>query len=513
MSKPSRRPTREARKKGGAWKEERRQKYKELRRQQEEEGLGQPTKQSLPNRKSDFADEQAERQAREAGVIEQWRALRSQLPNLLRRLKKIPDPRNPATSKHKLTVLLLYGLFMFVFQVASRREANRILTQPQFLRNLQELFPELESMPHADTLYRLLRRIDVMQIEAALVELVARLIHDKKFKRWMLKKTGHVIAIDGTQKWFGELPWAGELQERTVKTKEGDRTQYYVYVLEATLVLSNGIRLPLLSEFLTYPDGSTDTQKQDCELKAFYRLTQRLKEYFPRLRITLLLDGIFPCGPVFELCRRYRWGFMIVLKDGSLKQVWDNASGVQKLTGAQGRLKQVFRGRHQRFWWANHLKYYYDANDSKMQVVHLVVCEEHWKELDPETNEPVTKTAKHAWVSSDPFEKNDVAVRCNGIARRRWDIETMIRDEKRRGYQYGHPFAYDWNAMRGFHYLMRLAHLLNTLAFNTIGLVDEVARWGIQSLIQWLRTTYSGPWLDYGRIRSLRKGVFQLRLA
>ncbi len=54
----------------------------------------------------------------------QLRILRRELPRLLERLEKIPDLRDPCKCRHKLTVLLLYGLLMFVFQFASRREVN-----------------------------------------------------------------------------------------------------------------------------------------------------------------------------------------------------------------------------------------------------------------------------------------------------------------------------------------------------------------------------------------------------
>jgi len=37
---------------------------------------------------------------------------------LLARLGRIPDPRHPNKCRHRLTVLLLYGLLMFVFQFA-----------------------------------------------------------------------------------------------------------------------------------------------------------------------------------------------------------------------------------------------------------------------------------------------------------------------------------------------------------------------------------------------------------
>ena len=58
-----------------------------------------------------------------------------------------------------------------------------------------------------------------------------------------------------------------------------------------------------MTEFVENP--SQNPTKQDCELKAFYRLAKRLKR-FPRLPICLLLDGLFAGGPTFALCEIYR---------------------------------------------------------------------------------------------------------------------------------------------------------------------------------------------------------------
>ncbi len=84
---------------------------------------------------------------------------------MLARLGRIPEPRHPKQCRHRLTVLLLYGLLMFVFQFASQCEVNRELTRPQFEANLRRLFPELETLPHADTLFR---RLLVYVLEASL---------------------------------------------------------------------------------------------------------------------------------------------------------------------------------------------------------------------------------------------------------------------------------------------------------------------------------------------------------
>ena len=162
MSKPSRRPQRET------IKEQRRKKKRQekaLRARQIAAGLFPRTAPALPNACSAYTTVAREQRAREEAVSAQMAVLRRELPRLLERLGKIPDRRNPRKCQHKLTVLLLYGLLMFVFQFASRREVNREMSRPQFEANLRVLFPELETLPHADTLYRLLRDIDVAHIE------------------------------------------------------------------------------------------------------------------------------------------------------------------------------------------------------------------------------------------------------------------------------------------------------------------------------------------------------------
>ena len=50
--------------------------------------------------------------------------------------------------------------------------------------------------------------------------------------------------------------------------------------------------------------------------------------------------------------------------------------------------------------------------------------------------------------------------------------------------------------MRGYHYLMRIAHLLNTLARYSTALAGAFRQMGIQAFLRFVRTTYTGPWLD-----------------
>jgi hypothetical protein len=299
---------------------------------------------------------------------------------------------------------------MFVFQFASRREVNREMTRAQFEANLRLLFPELETLPHADTLFRLLRDIDVEHIEQAHIELVGRLIRGKKFRRYLINNC-YPIAIDGSQKFARDTLWDENLLQRTQGKEEKRHTQYFVYVLEASLAFHNGMVIPLLSEFLEYAQGDTDHNKQDCEQRAFHRLSARLKRLFPRLPILLLLDGLYANGPVMARCRQFNWQFMIVLKDKDLPSVWEEFKSLQPLQ-PENRLQRTWGERHQRFFWVNAIDYEFTQAGRQRLSLHVVVCEETWEVVN-DRGQIVTKTARHAWISSRPITRHNVHERCN----------------------------------------------------------------------------------------------------
>jgi hypothetical protein len=179
MSKPSRRPTRKARKTPHAQVQAARQ---TLAREQGA-SLALPKRPSVSNPLCPYRTPAEDQAAREEAVAAQLSAYRCVLPQLLKKRAKIPEPRQPKKLKHKLTVVLLYGLLMCVFQMASRREAKAEMRKPVFFNTLQQLFPELETLPHADTLNRVLARLEVAQLEAAHIALVQQLIRNKKFQR------------------------------------------------------------------------------------------------------------------------------------------------------------------------------------------------------------------------------------------------------------------------------------------------------------------------------------------
>lgn len=220
---------------------------------------------TLPNAKSPWATTAEEHDDRQAAAEAHLAVLRTQLPDLLSRFARIRDPRRLGSVRHRLTVLMVYGVLLFAFGLASRREANRELSRPALWETLREVFPELDSIPHADTLERLLDRLEPEKdIESALATRMRALVRRQKLRVLMVER-GYVVAIDGEQLFARDHAFAVQATHR----REGEQVHYAVYVVKALLVCPEGVRLPLGAEFCENvqvdKDGKINEEhKQDC---------------------------------------------------------------------------------------------------------------------------------------------------------------------------------------------------------------------------------------------------------
>lgn len=497
-----------------------------------------------PNRKCEYATREEELQARQAAVEEQLKVWMVMLPDILKKFDRIPDPRRPRNTRHKLTVVFFFGLLLFLFRYVSRREANREMTGPTVLEVVRSVFPEVDSCPHMDTLARVLEKIDVAEIERIIGETVKKLINKKQFHR-LVADGCYVVAVDGTQKWATDWEFSPEALHKT----HGDTTKYQVYVLEAALVGPKGIAIPLMSEFCENPPDAHEQTKQDCEIKAFYRLAARLKSLFPKQHLMIAADGLYPTGPVMGLCRDNHWDFMIVLpSEVRLSDVQDEAKAIRDLEPGQ-RLNYIWGDRNQDFSWANGIKYTWrDSNGNYHHIdLHVVYCQETVQNDDESTaaarpeetltrkflpgengkkipratrrrlrrqhpkKTVATKAKTWVWISAKAINSKNVLERCNGGARLRWNIEENILTEKTRGYNYEHMFSYNWNGMKAWHALMHLGHLLNILTYFAAGLWKTAQELGINGILRMLRQTIAGNWVNISRLADLPEKP-QLRL-
>jgi hypothetical protein len=199
---------------------------------------------------------------------------------------------------------------------------------------------------------------------------------------------------------------------------------------------------------------------------------------------------------------------MIVLQDDSLKSVWEEYYALKDFEKGN-EMSYVWGGRRQRFTWVNEISYLYD-NMKKEQIVHVVMCEEMWDEVAPDGS-IVQKTGTHTWISSEPLHRGNIHERCNVGARHRWAIETGFLVEKRHGYQYEHTFSFNWNAMKGYHLLMRLAHMINIIAQYGSLLKNLFLEKGMRAAIKYLDEIFRRILLDPVRVMNALSSPYQIR--
>jgi len=281
--------------------------------------------------------------------------------------------------------------------------------------------------------------------------------------------------------------------ERSVGNPEDDKKQQYIYAVEANITLKNGLTIPLMTEYL-YRENNELAQpegKQDSETTAFERLAERLKQYFPRLNMIFFMDAMYATQPVMGTLDEYRWEYIIRLPK---RKLTDFATLLNKTKPMAMPIpdQPAYRKREQTFHWQNDISYGYEWQLS----IHLVGCSERYNDVDKKTGEIIECFSEHAWISSIRIHIGNVHELLNMGARKKELIEDSINTEKNRGYHYKHAFSLNWNAMQGFHYLMRLGHAINALCEYTKKLKRTIKNCGCSATLKLIKETLFSPWLS-----------------
>jgi len=362
----------------------------------------------------------------------------------------VTDPRHPAFITYPLPVMLSTGVLMFLLHLGARRQVGHLLrNNGPSAAKFQALFGT-ETCPHGDTLDATYSRLGVPEVQEVVTSTVETLIRSKVLYPYRLLGQYFLVVMDGT----GMLTFDERHCPHCLTMTHHGHTIYYHPVLEAKLVTRAGLVCSLMTEFIENP-GEFPT-KQDCELKAFYRLTDRLKQRFPRLSICLLLDGLFAGGPTFARCDDYDWKYLVVLQEGDLASVHQEFDALTKLvpenhlcfhTGRQAEIHQDFR-------WANDIAYV----DSQHLEHTLAVIE--CLETKP-TADGQLKTTRFKWVTNFNVTKNKVIELSNEGGRLRWKIENEgFNVQKNGGYALEHAYTENPTSAKVFYLLLQIAHLL-----------------------------------------------------
>ena len=357
-------------------------------------------------------------------------------PRLFNRFNEVADPRNSSYIDYSNRVMLGTLYFKSICSVSSMQSMTSYFNKEEVVSNVYNILgdKEKEYLPHYVTLNEYLERLNPKELENIQHDIVYRMIRRKTFNDAKVFKKWLVI-VDGTELDEGLQKKNDNYLERCYNRGTAEEyTRYHRSVLEAKIYFGNNLVANIATEPIEN-DAEYSTKKlsdeeikQDCESKAFLRLSQKLKKAYPRLPICILADGLYVSEKVINRCKEYNWDYIIRYKEGSASSIAQEYNAIPEKTKTEN--AEFINGIIYKDGTVNVLKY----TETKVKK---------GKEI----------TTTFEWITSiEITEKN--AVKLAGAGRKRWKIENQgfNRQKKWQG-NIEHACSYNANAQK-CHYLM-----------------------------------------------------------
>lgn len=299
---------------------------------------------------------------------------------------------------------------------------------------------ELNELPHYDTINNFLKKLEVNQLEKIRKYMINEMLKKRSFEHYRYKDKYWKVAIDATGIFSFKEKHCEHCLKRKYKNKETgeiERVEYYHNVLEAKLVLGDMV-FSIATEFIE--NEHEDVEKQDCELKAFSRLAERLKKDYPKLPICILGDSLYACRRVFNTCNKNRWRYILRFKEGSIPSIAEEFKILKKIDSVE----------EKGFNFVNEIDY----DEKKINIVEYV-------ENVKEKGKVIEK--RFVFITDIEMSKNNVEDIVSA-GRSRWKIENEGFNNQKNGiYDLEHVCCKDYNAMKNHYILIQIADILRQL--------------------------------------------------
>lgn len=364
--------------------------------------------------------------------------IKQYFPQLIEKLENLTDTRHQSYVEYKMSVITITRLLGLLCGIKSMRETTLKFNTEETIGNIANLLEiELEEIPHYDTINNVFEKLEMGELRKIQKYMINRLIRSKMFNKYRFKDKYFQIVVDGTGIMsFKERHCKHCLKRTYNKEEENEYSIYYHYVLESKLVVGDMV-ISIDSEFVENEDENVE--KQDCELRAFYRMAERIKKEYPRLPIIISGDALYACEPVIKICQEKEWEYILRLKEDRLKLLGEEIKCIEKAEGKDTNIK---------YW--NELKYGEIHNQREANILKYY-------------DEKEEKTTKFTWITSFKIrEKNKEELVYFG--RQRWKIENEGFNMQKNGtFDIEHIYSMNYNAMKAHYFFIQFAHTIRQL--------------------------------------------------
>lgn len=367
-------------------------------------------------------------------IKELYSIIQKYLPKLLQKFEELTDTRNQSYITYSMKTVCVTRLFGLLCGLTSLNAISKDKFNTDIcIQNLSTICKQnLNELPYWETIQDIFIKMDINELREIQKYIVKSLLRSKMFDKYKFNDSFQLL-FDG----IGLSNHDYDLNNNCLKRKHKDgKVSYYKYVLECKLVVGN-IVISLDSEFIENEEVNNETQKQDCETKAFKRMMKRIKKNYPKYKFIITGDALYATTPIINLCKQNKWNFIFNFKPERLKEVNRSFEGNIKLLNETT------------------LPYYYLSTNIEFNnnLIHAV------KYIEKKNKKETTFR-----YITDLFVQDDNIKDIIQLGRNRWKIENNgFHMQKHGTFDITHLNSRNDNALKCHYFFIQFAHTIRQL--------------------------------------------------
>ena len=387
--------------------------------------------------------------------------MKQYFPKLTIWIENLTDTRHQSYITYDFKICLLTQILAFCSSYQSMNRIGRDFNSDIVIKNINNILKtNYVELPHKDTLINVISEIKFEELEQIQTKIIKTLIRSKMLDKYRFNGLFHIV-IDGTGLYSTRVN-LGEQAITKVYNKDADNeyTLYSYYALEAKLVCGN-MTFSLATEFVeneTYTDEYGNTyrkfDKQDCELKASYRLLNKIKNRFSKLPIIIGGDALYLGRPFLELCDSLKFDYIIRYKESDAPTIKRNFNEIKIIDQDYEYQNEIIFG---------------DLKNKDFYTLNVISYDE--ESVDEETGEiTITNFSFVTSLHITSKNKNNLVL----LGRRRWKIENKgFKEQKSDILNIKHIYTKRCEGTKNLYLLIQFAHtFLNLLNYGDILIID-----------------------------------------
>ena len=366
-------------------------------------------------------------------------------PELINKFEGLTDIRHQSYVKYKMKVVFIVRLMGLMSSIKSMHELTEEFNTEEAITNIAQICGlELNEIPHCDTINDIFENVKVEEIEEIIKYMINRMIRNKMFQNFRIRDKYYHIVVDGTGLATSRKKYNKNCLVKNKHDKNGNEYQEYsTYVLEAKLVVGDMV-FSMGSEFVENEDENVE--KQDCEIKAFKRLAEKIKAKYPRLKILIGADALYASKSVMEICKNNGWKYIIRFKEGSIPTLYKEFNEI---------VLKDNESKKENYEYVTKLDY----QEEKVNII---------KNIDKDTK------IEYMYMTDLPISDKNIESTI-GVGRKRWKIENEGFNIQKNGtFDIGHLYSKNSIAIKVHYLMIQIAHIIRQLLEKGIKSIKEL---------------------------------------